>query len=526
MSDQYHPEPPEQDGSDWDGIWPEPQNPDQDLARPTALYPDEFPTEHLPPPVRDFVDELVATYQVPAALPALTCLAGLAILSGPRARIRQRPDFTEPLTLYTVVALPPGSLKSPIYRPIRRPLQAIERAQMRQFETNREMLLGEMDAHLQTLEGEAAERFKKRIKLVERLAPSRLFVQNATPEAIEQLAAVNGGIANMLDSEGTAIGNIVGRYNNGRPNLEYTLAAHDCDSYVLDRVGGGHTYVDRTCMSVGLATQPEVLYELHNPVTKMRERGLLGRLVCVAPKPVDERNVYDVPILSQQATEGWENTLQAIARLPVPPIHDPLWQYGPDAGEPGPDHEPPVIRLSEEAMALHLECENRMNRLRHAEQGRLAYMGDWISKHYGRILRISGLLHLAQGLTPAHPVSGVTMQHALAIGDWMLHAAEVVYGHWHNPEQTVESEQITAVRDWWLRRECPQSFTPRQVMRSLAGRRWVNQVEDVIRPIRALARCGWWREMDSGETSGRTIFMVNPRLGAYLGVWPEGGGNG
>jgi replicative DNA helicase len=508
----------EEGGPDLD-LWPDPQPVGHDQVRTAQQYSPPFPVQYLPGPLRVFVTEVSAAMQTPTALTALTALAAVAVLTGPRARIRRGPDFAEDLNLFTLVALPPGSLKSPTFRAIKRPMKAIEADQRRRFNEAREQLLAQMQQRCDDeLEGEAAERYKKVMKQVADLAAARLFVQNATPEAMEQLATRNGGIVNMLDSEGAALGNIIGRYNNGKPNLEFTLIGYDCDEYVLDRVGSGHRQVERTCLTMGLTTQPEVLYELHDPKTKMGERGLLGRLVCAIPEPIDDR-VTDPPEISHGAHAGWEKLLRHIVdTLPIPPVHDPLYPFGPDAGEEGPHHMPPMMGLSPEAKLLHMEYEAKMYSLRHSKTGELAYMADWVGKHYGRCLRLAGILHLAQGLSVAHPVSRATMQDAVGISDWMLECAVGVYARWHNPEGAQQAERAEAVLAW-ISRKGLGSFSLRDAVRGLNGRGWAKKTQDILDQLQVLAALGWLRETEAlGGKTAKRGYLVSPKLWELRGV--------
>jgi replicative DNA helicase len=495
--------------------WQLPQRPGQDLARQIEPYSPEFPVHHLPHRLRRFVEEVSASLQVPVTLTAMACLSAVAIIAGPRARIRQRPDFVENLNLATLVALPPGSLKSPTYRVVREPLKRIEREAQSRFDEQRDQIMERLQERIDDddVSELVKDKIKRDMKGLEKLA-CRMFVQNATPEAMEQLAARNGGIVNMLDSEGSALGNIAGRYNKGVANLEFVLAAYDCDEYTIDRVSSGARWIERTCMTAGLTTQPDVLYELHDPKTKMHERGLLGRFVCALPQPIDDRTT-DPPEISSVAVAGWDELLRDVGRLPVAPIHDPLYRYGPEADVIGIDKLPPVMGLSPEAMELHLAFEQRINELKHSQTGALAYMADWVAKHYGRCLRIAGLLHLAEGNEIAHPVSRATMQDAIGISWWMVSCARVVYGRWIDPGAAVEVDQIRAVTDWWTRAGKPDRFTLREVLRGLRGRKWAKKV-DSLRPVmQALTDLSWWRPVEG--LRGQVVYLVNPMLAEALG---------
>lgn len=506
------------DGPD---LWPDPELPGQDNAHSNSRYSTPFPIHCLPIDMRRIAAEVAASLQVPPALPALACLAAVAVFAGPRARIQQRPGYHEALNLAVLVSLPPGSLKSKTFDEIAEPFAGIERQMREQFETDREQLLDQMDEHLDQMDdGYAKEQFEAKIEIVKKLPGTRLLVQNATPEAMEQLALANGGVANIFDGESTAIGNISGRYNNGKPNLEFALIGYDCSSYRVDRVGSGHKSVDRTCLTMCLATQPSVMQALYEPKTTMHERGLLGRFILASPQPIDDRTT-DPPPVSDEAREAWEKLLCRITDLPLPQVHDPLYQLGPDAGVHGPQYRPPTIGLSPEAMQLHFQFETAMNELKHSETGRLVFMGDWVAKHYGRVLRIAALLHLGRGHSVEHLVARDTMAAAVEIGWWMVESAKRVYLGWASPEVAAEDDRLEALRSWWVRRGCPEVFTRREVMSGLKGRSWVKKAEDLQGPLRALAELGWWREDDMldslGRPShGRKSYAVNPKLAEFL----------
>ena len=55
-------------------------------------------------------------------------LATLAAACAKRARVRLKADYTEPLNLYLVTALPPANRKSPVFKAATKPLDDLENA--------------------------------------------------------------------------------------------------------------------------------------------------------------------------------------------------------------------------------------------------------------------------------------------------------------------------------------------------------------------------------------------------------------
>ncbi len=95
-------------------------------ADPTPLTPRRltppFPVDALPPWVADMVMAVAEFTQTPLDLPGCLALAAMSTAAGGRAELEVRPGWREPLNLYTVVAMPPGSRKSAVFAAMIAPL--------------------------------------------------------------------------------------------------------------------------------------------------------------------------------------------------------------------------------------------------------------------------------------------------------------------------------------------------------------------------------------------------------------------
>ena len=89
-----------------------------------------FPVEALPDFLAAWVRAEATATQTPLDLPGMLVLAALATAAGGLARIQVRPGWQEPLNLFVVVALPPGSRKSAVFADVTRPLVRLDRDEL------------------------------------------------------------------------------------------------------------------------------------------------------------------------------------------------------------------------------------------------------------------------------------------------------------------------------------------------------------------------------------------------------------
>src|SRR5262245_52150616 len=85
-----------------------------------------FPVALLPDWLRAFVEAEALATQTPCDLAAMLCLSALAAVSAKKFRVFVRDGHTEPLNLFTVVALPPGNRKSAVFNDVVAPLEGHE----------------------------------------------------------------------------------------------------------------------------------------------------------------------------------------------------------------------------------------------------------------------------------------------------------------------------------------------------------------------------------------------------------------
>ncbi|MCP4454885.1 MAG: DUF3987 domain-containing protein, partial [Planctomycetes bacterium] len=109
--------------SDTSSPAPEPWPSLMPLGEPPA--PD-FPLNTLPGLLQKYVECVATALEVPADMPAITALAVLGMAGGGRYVVHPKPDWREPVNLYTVIVSPPGTRKSAVHSEITKTLVETE----------------------------------------------------------------------------------------------------------------------------------------------------------------------------------------------------------------------------------------------------------------------------------------------------------------------------------------------------------------------------------------------------------------
>lgn len=215
--------------------------------------------------------------------------------SGP---LEVRSGWREPLNLYTVVAMAPGSRKSAVFAAMSAPLldaehalieltkpviveakpaqRVAERGAERRASAAIDAAATDPTARLEALAGAADAAMASAAIRVPALP--RLIADDVTPEAAASLLAEQGGRLAVLSAEGGIFATMAGRYSSGVPSLEVFLKGHAGDLLRVDRKGRPAEHIAAPALTLGLALQPEVLRDIAK-MPGFRGRGLLARIL-------------------------------------------------------------------------------------------------------------------------------------------------------------------------------------------------------------------------------------------------------
>ena len=456
--------------------------------RPSPLRPrvPPFPVGALPEPVAAFVEALAVATQTPPDLGAMLTLSVMASTVAGGVEVRVREDWTEPLNLYTVVALPPASRKSVVFRFVVQPLEEHERTEQERVRgdvaadrTERAVL----EKRVRKLEQVAADgkddTAMERLKALTRdLAERRDLVEprwivggDVTPEKLSNLLAEQGGRLALMSPEGEAFGLMAGLYSNA-PNFEVYLKAHAGDAIRVDRMGRPGEHVERPALTVGLAVQPDVIERLMEQ-RSFRGRGLLARFLWSVPRSTIGHRDLDPPELPRSVLEGYSRTIRAALRA------------APPAGQRR------FLRLSVAGRAALLDYQREVEDQLRAG-GELGEILDWGGKLVGAVVRIAGVLHSVDSVygSGGAEINETVVRRATEIGRYLVLHALAAFDLMGSSGSVRIAVKIVS----WLREKQPRTVSKRDLF--VVFRRSVgDRVEGLDDPLALLIETGHLRPL-------------------------------
>jgi replicative DNA helicase len=474
-----------------------------------------FPVEVLPGWLGDYVAAVATATQTPPDLAGMLALAVLATVAAGAVEVQPRPGWQEPLCLFVAVGMDAGARKSSVFTAMTRPLVEFERQQATTAmpaitETATLRRIAEQAAaaaeaaaskapleRAEEAQAEAVARAAEAANLVVPPAP-RWLVDDATPEALAGLLATYGRIA-LLSPEGDVFDQMAGRYNQAAgPNLGVYLKGHAGDLLKVDRRGRPPEYVERPCLTIGLAIQPEVLRGLADR-PGFRGRGLLARFLYSLPPSMVGRRQPGAPPVPPTVANPYVVELEALAAsLATPAGQDPtVLTLDPAAGE----------------LLLGFECELEPRLA--AGSGDLAQLAGWAAKLAGATSRLAGLLHLAGHLRDgwARPIAADTLAGAIRLANYLVEHARAVFDLMGADPRLDDARWLLD----WINRTDRTQFSRRDA-HAAAPRGRFPKATDLDPALRLLEEHGWLRRLDpepSRDHHGRgrppsPRFLVNP----------------
>jgi replicative DNA helicase len=472
-----------------------------------------FPVEILPGWLGEYVAAVATATQTPPDLAGMLALAVLATVAAGAVEVEPRPGWREPLCLFVAIGMDAGARKSSVFSALTRPVADFERDQAAaalpgitetatlrriadQAAAQAEAAAGRAPASQQEeARAEAIARAAEAARLVVPPLP-RWLVDDATPEALAGLLATYGRIA-LLSPEGDVFDQMAGRYSQAGPNLGVYLKGHAGDLLKVDRRGRPPEYVERPCLTIGLAVQPEVLRGLAGR-PGFGGRGLLARFLYSLPESLVGRRQPGAPPVPAAVADRYTLELQALAAsLAVP------------AGDDGPA----LLALDQAAGELLLGFERELEPRLAAGSGDLAHLAGWAAKLAGATCRLAGLLHLAGHLRDgwARPISADTFAGAARLAGYLVEHARAVFDLMGADPRTDDARWLLD----WISRTGQAQFTRRDAHHA-APRGRFPKATDLDPALALLEEHGWLRRVDAdspGPRGGRPPsprFLVNP----------------
>lgn len=475
----------------------------------------EFPAYVLPDWVAEHVYAAAEFTQTPVDLAGCIALAALSTAAGGRAEVEVRGSWREPTNLFTVVVLPPGSRKSAVFAAMTGPLLAAEKTLVER--TKPAIVEAELAARVagKTAEKTAiaaanADTSGRDTLLAEATAAAmnadaitvpvlpQLVADDVTSEEAASLLAEQGGRLAVLSPEGGIFATIAGRYS-GTPNLEVFLKGHAGDMLRVNRRSRASEHVEHPALTLGLAVQPDVLRDIAD-MPGFRGKGLLARILFSLPEnTVGRRKIGADPVPEPIATAYAVNLGALVATLAE-------WT------------DPAVLPLTPEANERVLDIERAVEP-RLAPGGAWGHVVDWGSKYTGAVVRLAGLIHLAEHLRDGwgKPVTAETVERAALLGEYYAAHALAAFDDMGTDKTTRYARHVLA----WIERTASTTFTKKELYRAVRSQ--IPTAADLDPVLSLLEIHGYLRQLDPPARTGAgrppsPAFLVHPDVQETTGT--------
>ena len=492
---------------------------DEPIGLDAGTPPPEVPIDTLPDWMAAQVRNITEQLGCDPVLPFMFCLGALSVATLSHVRIWVREgQMLDSTGLYLLAAAPPASGKSPAlkmaFSPIRaHEAQAIEfaRTALAESDAEREQLRKsyERARDLAAATGDPDDSAKAKelavtLSGVETPPAGELMTSDVTPERLASLMAANRErIAIVSDESGVLA---VDRYaERGAPaKLDLYLGAFTGEPVVVHRVKAPTVRLQRPLLAVVAGVQPEALAAaLSDPQWRTRGMGarfLVARTTKIATNTDIDRDVWD-----RDVAAAYNDRLGALVASCA------SWAT------------PATLHLSRPARARYSLWSGEL-RLRQLEGGDLEGESGWASKMSSSVLRIAGLLHLADGHPHGEEIGVDQMDRAIAIGEFST-------GHHTAATGVGETASVVKLGRWLaIRTETVCRATPRATNRFVArrdlareGPRKLRSRDETSGPLTDLAEAGLVRfPLDANvllSTAARTAktIEVHPEIERFLG---------
>ncbi|OXS25356.1 MAG: hypothetical protein BI182_15490, partial [Acetobacterium sp. MES1] len=472
--------------------WEKPKPLEKEVKLPS------FPLNSLPPVVKNYVQAVSESTATPIDMCAVASLAVIAGTVQGKFKIRGKPDYFEPLNIYTLIIANPGERKSAIINAMTKHVHEFER----EVNKNRWSEIDRQEIELEAKEkqikklvdkNKSDEAFELKAECreleEEQVKPLRLIADDVTSEALTSLLADNDGRLSVISAEGGFFDTLAGKYSN-TISIDTVLKAHCGDSIRVDRRGRPPEYIPKPTLTILLAVQSNVIEGMFDNGA-FRGRGLTARFLYCKPNSMVGYRGFDTIPVPTAYEESYKNLIFGLLEIK--------------------NDQPQIIKLSEEATAAYrLFYEDIENRQQVGSD--LSTMTDFASKLHGAVLRIAGILHCMgyESLLNGDPVSMETMVNAMDIGGYFLKHSMNAY------DLMGADDRMKRVRSTLSKLEKAPKPEYKKIDIFYLGRKSQNEKVEEFEPIiEQLVEYGYLSEVQPISTNKRgakpkPIYKLNP----------------
>lgn len=481
--------------------WPDPILPGQ------VPVPD-IPVDVLPSWVKDMAGAVAESTQTPPALAVMVALSVLATCLHRRFEVApwgEEDDYTEPLSLWTLTALPSGSRKTAVIGAMAGPLvywEKLERDRLRSEIARAHSARLVAKKRIEKLTKDAVnaesdkerERIRKLIEDEENTMPPeirapRLFTGDVTAERLQALLVEHGERMAVLSDEAGIFLIMAGMYSGGMASLDVFLQGHAGTPMRVDRADRC-AHVDRPALSFGLALQPGVLSDVASS-RRFRDSGLLARFLFAMPESnVGRRDVRRRWSIPSYVQKEYEHRLHGLLD-----------------GRQQQASKPRVLGMTDPAREAWLDFADEIEQ-QQGERGAMESIADWSSKLPGAAARIAALFELADSGPSAESVSLDATEKAVRLCRLLMPHAHAAFGLLGADATDADATAIVK----WAQDGGHLSFNKSKCQKAMEGR--FRSVARLDKAIERLEQCDIVKVEKVPNRGARptTMIRMNPKL--------------
>lgn len=485
-------------GSDSEPEWPDPM-------LPGSIRVPAIPASILPGAVGEMARAVADSTQTPEAMATLLSLSILATVLQRQVEVAPfGDDYTEPLALWTLMAMQSGSRKTAVINALTAPLLRWEKLQRDRLRPeiariNAARAVAKKRIEKLTKDAANADDDNARLRLrdeigeeeqdmpAEIFAP-KLFTGDTTAETLQTLLVKQGERMAVLTDEAGIFLVMAGLYSGGNASLDVFLQGHAGSPVRVDRAER-EAYLERPAMSFGLALQPGVLADVASG-RRFRDSGLLARFLYAIPENnVGKRDVRRRVAIPETVARAYEHRLFELLD-----------------GRALTPEKPKVIAFTDPAREAWLDFADEIERGQ-GDGGKFEAITDWTSKLPGAAARIAGLIELADVGLGAELVSHRSVERAVELCHLLIPHAHEAFGLLG--ADSVDGDAGAILK--WVKANRLYSFKRSECQKSMEGR--FRSVDRLIKAAERLAQRDVLREFKAINRGAppSVCYRVNPR---------------
>jgi hypothetical protein len=401
-----------------------------------------FPTDFLPPVLRELCLAVSVASNVDPALVALPALAGAATLVGNSYSITPNGDWVEPCILWTMTVCESGSRKTPAFRAA---LSYHRGEQSRMAEARRLASESDTEATREWRNTPTAERGERPVRTVR---DDLLITSDSTIEGLARFLLANPrGLGYLTDELDTLFQRLT-QYTNGN-NTGHFLQMYGGETVSITRADPNRhpVVIPAAYLSVSGTIQPGVL------IGAMTNRnvlsGLLGRFL--ASMPDSRLNLFQRHPRTAEEVEEWEEICRRLHQLQ------------------GFDGRPRIVAMEPLAVDYYERWHNSHAYRIQDSLGTVVKTAD--NKLWGNVLRLILLDHLVcaclEHTDPNRPVGIESVRRGCGLGEYFHGEHARMYGWLMERDPAELPDLAQRILRWFRLRPTLDRTTLRELQCSL-----------------------------------------------------------